>query len=41
MSARIAPPRVQQLSGGKRLRLCSPQAISRYKLRRDRCFHYL
>src|SRR4030095_9453272 len=41
MSSRISPPRVKQLSLGKRRRLCSPQAISRCKLRRDLCSHYL
>ena len=29
----------EQRSGGKWLRLCSQQAISRYKLRRNLCFH--
>jgi hypothetical protein len=41
MSSRISPPRVKQLFMGKRCRLCAPQVISRCKLRRDLCFHYL
>jgi hypothetical protein len=31
----------EELSVGKRRRLCSPQVISRCTLRRDLCFHYL